>query len=140
MCGSHVCAPGRTIDSLPWEAGRPDFDVASVYPDLAADDYLFEMLLMVFNNVGQALSGLGRVTDAFFYHTAATSLLEAKLAGIPPTDGIERVATIDNLMHTKAHLFRSSKVSPCPSYVRAAFLFCSHRVCGRRCLATGARG
>ena len=88
-----------------------------VWGPLAADSFVFEMLLMVLNNMGQALSQMGRVVESNFHHSSAARILEARLEQLREGGGSggggveERREVMDNLLHTKAHLFRSAKMS-----------------------------
>jgi len=82
---------------------------------VAGNPDIYELMLMIMNNLGQALSQQGIVREAILHHLAAAALLETRLQLLSGVD--EEIAkdeileAQDNLLHTRAHIWRASKVN-----------------------------
>ncbi len=87
----------------------------AVYRPLATDPFVSEMLVMVLNNMGQALSQMGRVLESKSHHIAAGHVLRSRIE-ILQNRGTqesrdESHGLSDDLLHTRTHIFRSEKAS-----------------------------
>ena len=78
---------------------------------IAHDDFYFEMCVMILNNAGQALTQMGRVAESVAGHRKVLALMQLRLEGVAKDDKYETAALDDNILHTRAHVFRSAKMS-----------------------------
>ena len=90
-------------------------DGNDIVSEVCGNPDLYELMLMIMNNLGQALSQQGMVRDAINHHRAAVALLETRLKLLYTVDfsiaESEILEARDNLLHTKAHIWRASKVN-----------------------------
>ncbi|GMH99028.1 hypothetical protein TrVE_jg9158 [Triparma verrucosa] len=76
---------------------------------LARVDEVCELMLMILNNMGQALSQQGKVRESCMYHNSAVILLEERLELV--RGGQEEGDVLDQIVGTRAHIFRGMKTS-----------------------------
>jgi len=88
---------------------------AEIVKEVAGNPEFYDLMLMIMNNLGQALSQTGDVKNAIKHHHAAVALLETRLQLLSTVDfslaESEIMENTDQLLHTKAHIWRASKVN-----------------------------
>jgi len=92
------------------------FLAKDILQQICSDTYKYTLMVMIMNNLGQALSQQGMVESAIKHHRAAARLLTTRIELLDKQQNDDDTANQlmeaqDNLLHSRAHIFRASKVS-----------------------------